>query len=88
MIEAADQYVSIQSASDKHLVRLSMDYLEKALDPALFIRTHRSYIIGINAVRSVEQYEPKNLLIHLEGGFKAKLSQSRKILFERKLKLG
>ena len=88
MIEAADQYVSIQTASDKHLARLSMDYLEKALDPELFIRTHRSYIIAINAVRSVEQYEPKNLLIHLEGGFKAKLSQSRKVIFENRLGLG
>ena len=88
LIEAADQYVSIQTASDKYLARFSMDYLEKALDPRRFIRSHRSYIVAINHVLSIEKYEPKNLLVHLQGGFKAKLSQSRKTVFEGKLRTG
>ncbi|MEM1408083.1 MAG: LytTR family DNA-binding domain-containing protein [Bacteroidota bacterium] len=88
MIEAADQYVSIQTTSDQHLARMSMDSLEKALDPTVFIRTHRSYIVTLSAIQSLEQYEPGNLLIHLKGGFKAKLSQSRKVFVENRLKMG
>ncbi len=87
-IEAADQYVVVHTINNKHLLRQSMDYFEKALDPNHFIRTHRSNLIQINCVQSVEQYEPKNLIIHLKGGLTARLSQSRKILFDSKLKIG
>ncbi len=88
LIEASDQYVTLQTASQKFVLRQSMDYFEKALNPKKFIRTHRSYIVSIENVLSIEQYEPKTLIIHLKGDFKAKLSQSRKVLFEGKLHAG
>ena len=85
LIEAADQYVYTHTKEAKHLMRLSMDHLEQMLDPDVFFRSHRSFIIRIDQVRAVEQYEPRNFLIHLKSGHQAKLSQSRKDQFSEKL---
>lgn len=85
MIESADQYVEIHTASRKYLIRLAMDYLESILDPALFFRTHRSYFVNLGQVRSVEQYESRNFLIHLNGDLQAKLSRDKRDHFSRLL---
>lgn len=85
LIEAADQYVYVYTNETKLLMRLSMDHLEQMLDPDVFFRSHRSFIIRIDQVISVEQYEPRNFLIHLKSGHQAKLSQPRKDEFHRRL---
>jgi len=84
-IEAADQYVWIHTNQGKHLVRHSMDYLENKLDNTLFFRTHRSAIIRLSEAKSIEQLEPRNMIVHLKSGNSVKLSQSRKALFLSKM---
>ncbi len=88
VIEAADQYVNVYTQRKKYLLRQSMDYLEEILDPNLFFRTHRSYIVRLKEVASIEQFGPRNTWIHLKNGQKIKLSQVRKQLFRTKLNLG
>lgn len=78
MIESDDQYVNVFTSDNSYLLRLSMDYLESVLDPNIFFRSHRSYLVNIEQLTSVEQYEPRNFLIHLEGELQAKLSRERK----------
>ena len=78
MISSADQYVEIHTIGKKYLLRLSMDYLEHVLDPAVFFRTHRSFIIKMDQVLSVEQYEPRNFIIHLKDSLTAKLTRDKK----------
>lgn len=85
MIVSADQYVEVHTLDRKYLIRLSMDYLEQVLDPATFFRAHRSYFVDLNSVESIEQYEPRNFLIHLKGGLQAKLSRDRRDTFNQKL---
>ena len=88
LIEAADQYVNVHTRDKKYLLRQSMDYLEEMLDPDLFFRTHRSYIVRLSAVVSVEQFGPRNTWVHLKNGAKIKLSQVRKQLFHIRLNSG
>lgn len=88
LIEAADQYVNLFTKDQKFLIRQSMDYLEEMLDPNIFFRTHRSYIIRLEEVGSLEQLGPKNILIFLKNGQKAKLSRIRKQLFLNRLNVG
>lgn len=88
LIEAADQYVNIFTSKKKFLIRQSMDYLEEQLNPDIFIRTHRSFIIRLSEVDAIEQYQPRNLLIHLKNGRTAKLSKSKKQLLQEKLRIG
>ncbi|MEL7001159.1 MAG: LytTR family DNA-binding domain-containing protein [Bacteroidota bacterium] len=85
MISSADQYVEIHTNNKKYLLRLSMDYLEEVLDPALFFRTHRSFMVKIANVSSIEQYEPRNFIVHLNSGLRAKLTRDRKDALDKLL---
>ena len=88
LITAADQYVEIHTASKKYLLRLSMDYLERTLDPSLFFRSHRSSIVKVSEVISIEYYESKNYIVHLSSNLKAKLTKERRELLNELLTLG
>ena len=85
LIEAADQYVYIYTANQKHLLRQNMDHLESVLDPKHFFRTHRSFIVPFQAVDHLDQFGPRQTWIFLKNGMKAKLSQVRKGLFLSKM---
>jgi two-component system LytT family response regulator len=54
-VEAADQYVLIHTATSEHLMRESMADLETRLDPARFMRVHRSAIVSVPHIRRFER---------------------------------
>ncbi len=85
LIASADQYVEVLVGNKKYLIRLSMDYLEQVLDPTTFYRSHRSHFVNLHFVESIEQYEPRNFLVHLKGGLQAKLSRGKRDDFNEKL---
>src|ERR1700740_911597 len=45
--EALDDYVSLVTEGKKHLKQQTISGLEMALDPALFVRIHRSYVVNL-----------------------------------------
>jgi DNA-binding LytR/AlgR family response regulator len=45
-IEAAHNYVIIHTAREKHMTYLTMRDMIAFLDPAVFVRVHRSYIVN------------------------------------------
>lgn len=53
-IEAADNYVRLHAGRDEHLLRETMNSLEKRLDPAQFLRIHRSRIINIQRIKELQ----------------------------------
>jgi two-component system, LytTR family, response regulator len=52
-IEAADNYVRLHAGRDSHLLRETMNNLERRLDPALFLRVHRSTIINVRRIKEL-----------------------------------
>jgi len=56
-IEAYDDYVKIFVKSGYHLKKKTMSYFEKVLDPAQFVRIHRSYILNIHELTKIESFE-------------------------------
>lgn len=54
-IEAQDDYVCIRAAGKAYLKSQRMADLESQLDPAAFVRIHRSYIVNIASVSRIEQ---------------------------------
>ena len=52
-IEADDVYAAVIAHPKRYLVRTSLDALERSLDPRLFVRVHRSYIVRIARVSAV-----------------------------------
>ena len=53
-IEAADNYVRLHVGRDSHLLRETMNHLEKRLDPDHFLRVHRSRIINIRQIKELQ----------------------------------
>ena len=62
-ISAAKNYVEVHTATGSFLHRTSMDALEAALDPALFVRIHRSTIVALDRVREVRNHRPKRSVL-------------------------
>ncbi|HEU4818734.1 LytTR family DNA-binding domain-containing protein [Janthinobacterium sp.] len=53
-IEAQDDYISIRSEGKSYLKSQSLAELETQLDPAKFLRVHRSYLLNIDGIRRIE----------------------------------
>ena len=54
-IEADDVYAAVVSRTKRHLIRTPLDALERTLDPRVFARIHRSYIVRIDRVTAVRR---------------------------------
>jgi two-component system, LytTR family, response regulator len=74
-IEAADYYACLHVASRTHLLRRSMSDLEQELDPTVFSRIHRSTIVNLDRVRSLQLTEDGEYEVLLESGVRLRLSQ-------------
>jgi two-component system, LytTR family, response regulator len=55
-VEAQDDYVALASEGHKYLKQQTIASLEAALDPKLFLRVHRSYIVNLERVSRIEPY--------------------------------
>lgn len=58
-IEALQNYVSIFTSRGKYIALLLMKTLEENLDSKSFIRVHKSYIVSIDKIESIENNELK-----------------------------
>jgi two-component system, LytTR family, response regulator len=52
--EAAGNYVRLHTGSHTHLVRGTMAHIESQLDPAQFIRIHRSTIVNVDRIQELQ----------------------------------
>lgn len=53
-IEAQDDYVCIFAGKEKHLKLQRLGELENSLDPAQFVRIHRSYILNLDRLARID----------------------------------
>lgn len=51
--ESEDGIVVVQSASGRHITDFSLKFLEQNLDQQKFFRSHRSYIVRLDAIQSI-----------------------------------
>jgi two-component system, LytTR family, response regulator len=75
-IEAADYYACLHVGAQSHLLRRSMNELDRELDPALFCRIHRSTIVNLDRVRGLKSGEDGEHEVLLESGARLRLSRS------------
>lgn len=54
-IEAARDYVMLNTSLKSHILRATMNQMEERLDPRVMIRIHRSHMVRVNAVKAVER---------------------------------
>ncbi|HKR01779.1 MAG TPA: LytTR family DNA-binding domain-containing protein [Pyrinomonadaceae bacterium] len=67
-VEAADNYVRLHSGRNAHLLRETMNSLERRLDPALFLRVHRSTLVNVRRIKELHPLFRGEYEIILHGG--------------------
>ena len=84
-IEAADYYVRLHVGDRTHLVRETLATLEKQLDPARFVRVHRSAIVNVDRIQALRPDWRNRHVLVLRDGSTVPLSRGRKGRIERLL---
>jgi two-component system LytT family response regulator len=74
-IEAADYYSCLHVGARTHLLRRSMSELDQELDSSVFCRIHRSTIVKLDRVRSLELNENGEYEVLLHNGVRLRLSR-------------
>lgn len=75
-IEAQDDYVQVTAAGKAYLKNQRMSELEAQLDPQVFIRIHRSYIVNLGAIARIEPASKDNYCAVLKDGTRLPISRS------------
>ena len=66
---AEGNYVALNAGGRQHLVRETMKSLEDSVDPAEFVRIHRSVIVRIDAIARIEPGgHGGEYRVHMKGG--------------------
>jgi len=74
-VEAADYYTCLHVGTRSHLLRRSLATLERELDPAVFVRIHRSTIVNAGRVRALRLNAAGEYDVVLTDGTKLRLSR-------------
>jgi len=75
-IESMDDYVMIYTNDGRHMKQKTMKYFENALDPKNFTRIHRSYIVKVEEINEIQQYEKESYIVILHDKTKLKVSKT------------
>ena len=86
-IEAADYYASLHVGTRTHLLRRSMAELEQELDATDFCRIHRSTIVKIDRIRSLELNENGDYDVLLNDDTRLRMSRTYRKTLQSRLSL-
>jgi len=73
--EAQDDYVALHSEGKTHLKMQTLASLEASLDPALFVRVHRSYLVRLDRIRTIDLYAKNSRVATLLDGTRVPVSR-------------
>jgi two-component system LytT family response regulator len=74
-MEAAENYVELHARQVSHLLHVTMDTLEKSLNPEIFLRIHRSVIVNVGRIKDLRPGAHGEYVITLRDG--ARLQSGR-----------
>lgn len=75
-IESMDDYVMIYTKTSRHMKQKTMKYFEGALNSKNFTRIHRSYIVKVEEIHEIQQYEKESYIVILHDKTKLKVSKT------------
>lgn len=67
-IEGAGDYVTLCTGGDQVLADISLNELERRLDPACFRRIHRAHIVNLDHVSAIRPYDERRLSVRFADG--------------------
>jgi len=75
-IEAQDDYVAVFAGGRSHLKHQTLAELAEALDPARFVRIHRSYLVNVDRIARVDLLAKDQRVVILRDGKQLPVSRS------------
>jgi two-component system, LytTR family, response regulator len=75
-LESLDDYVMIYTKERRFIKQKTMRYFEVNLNPKEFVRIHRSYIVRVEEIAEIQQYEKEAHIVILKNDH-AKLKVSK-----------
>ncbi len=67
-LQASGNYVNLRVRGHDYPLRSTLSSIEAKLDPACFIRIHRSYMVNLGRIASIEPLDTGDARIHLNDG--------------------
>jgi two-component system LytT family response regulator len=86
-IEADGNYAKLHAGRKTHLLREKMNDLEGRLDPARFVRIHRSVIVNLDRIKEMHPHFNGDYVVVLEDGRQLRLSRTRREQLEARLRI-
>lgn len=83
--QAAGNYVNLRVRGHDYPLRITMAVLEARLDPVLFLRSHRSWLVNRGQLRSIEPLDGGEALLHMADGAKVPCSRRQLPLLRQAL---
>ena len=81
--ESAKNYVLVHTAGEQYRLRTTLERLEERLDPAEFVRVHRSTIVRADRVAELQPWTHGDYVVLLHGGARVRLSRRYRDRLER-----
>jgi len=75
-IEAAGNYVKLHIGRESHMIRETMNGVEAKLDPAKFLRIHRSTVVNIDRIKELHPMFSGDCAVILRNGTELALSRN------------
>src|SRR5262249_45384804 len=75
-IQGADDYATIFTSPKEYLVSIRLSELETHLTPANFLRIHRSHLINLEFVASIEPYDANRVEVVMKSGVRIVASRA------------
>jgi DNA-binding LytR/AlgR family response regulator len=83
-VEALKDYVVVHTRKESYTIHSTMKDVEQKLNPRLFVRVHRSFIVNLEAIESIKyamiQMEGMEKEIPVGGSYKDLLAQRINLL--------
>lgn len=81
-LESHGNYVRVFFKDNKPLILRSLNNLEERLDPSLFFRANRKYIINLNHIENIENWFNGGLQVTMSSGEKIDISRRQAVRFK------
>lgn len=86
-IQAEAHYTRVYDGRESYFCSISLSDLEERLDPAVFLRVHRSHIVNLHHAKSLERHN-EQALIRLDGTAAPSVPVSRRNVSRLRTALG
>ncbi len=78
VVESSGNYVSVRVNNETFLVRTTLEHFCQDLDPAIFVRVHRSFVVNIQSVRRMQYGKFGSAELYLADGYIVPVSRGRR----------